>query len=100
MSSIAIDYVRKFPRLRKLGVGCLSLLVLFSLMFMIHLRGQSLVLSLRRIWAIKPYKSIGDYEVAYDYLEDFEEEIRYKAKEDEAVKEADDTFEFFFQQML
>lgn len=102
MSSIAIDYVRKFPRMRKLGVGCLSLLVLFSLMFMIHLRGQSLVLSLRRIWAIKPYKSIGDFEVEYDYLEDYEEEIRFIAKQVEEVEfeEAEHGFEFFLQQML
>lgn len=40
---------------------------------MIHLRGQGLVMTIRRIWSIKPYKSIGDFEVDYDYLEDFEE---------------------------
>lgn len=100
MSSITVDYIRKFPRMRKLGVGCLSLLVLFSLMFMIHLRGQSLVLTLRRIWNIKPYKSIGDYEVEYDYLEDYEQEIHYEAEQDEVVEvETDNGFEFFLQQM-
>jgi hypothetical protein len=47
--------------------------VLFGLLFMIHLRGQGLVMTLRRIWSIEAYKDVGDFEVGYDYLEDFEE---------------------------
>jgi hypothetical protein len=51
---------------------------------MIHLRGQGLILCIRRIWSIEPYKSPGDFEAEYDYLEDVEQQaVQAQAREDE-----------------
>ena len=54
--SITTDYIHKAPRLRKFLVRCFSATIFFGLFFMIHLRGQGLVMTIRRIWAIEPPK--------------------------------------------
>lgn len=41
---------------------------------MIHLRGQGLVMTIRRIWSIEPFKNVGDFAVDYDYSEDVEQQ--------------------------
>jgi hypothetical protein len=49
---------------------------------MIHLRGQGLVMTIRRIWSIEPYKDVGDFDFSYDHLEDFEERTAVTVKDD------------------
>lgn len=65
-----MDYVKKFPRVAKIGVFGLSAATLAGLMFMIHLRGQGLVLTLRRVWAIEPFKERDGFDMGYEYMED------------------------------
>jgi hypothetical protein len=51
---------------------------------MINLRGQGLVMTIRKIWSIKPYKQQTYYDLEYDYDEDAEkEQIKYEDSEEE-----------------
>jgi len=70
LSAITTDYIHKASRFTKLGVAGISVGIFSGLFILIHLQGQGIIMTLRRIWSIEPYKSTGDYELSYDYYED------------------------------
>jgi hypothetical protein len=54
--SITTDYIHKAPRFRKFVVRSFSTVVFCGLFFMVHLRGQGIIMTIRHIWSIEPPK--------------------------------------------
>lgn len=80
---IKMDYVsqRLFgkigPILASGGIHLFSALVFLGLLFLIHLRGQGIVMTIRKLWAIEPYEEF-DYEYlnVHEYEEDFDPQCK------------------------
>lgn len=75
LSTITTDYCNRLPRLRKMCVFGFSMVVLGGMLININIKDDcGFVLTIRKIFNLKPHKNFGEYPFWYEYEEDKNEE--------------------------